>query len=155
MPKALRVFLLCSLLSVPFLGFSPAYAAVLTNRGTTCLDVKFANTTNGTPVQAFPCNVTFAQDWNLVGFAIQGIGTSASGGKCLDVSGGGTASGTPVQLFDCLGIFGQQWLYFNNSGFLFNPHSGKCLDVGTGAPFTQATIQACNGSSPGQIWVIR
>jgi Ricin-type beta-trefoil lectin domain-like len=37
---------------------------------------------------------------------------------------------------------------------VINTRSGKCLDVGNGAPGTQATIQTCNGSS-GQNWVIR
>ncbi|MGI8568500.1 MAG: ricin-type beta-trefoil lectin domain protein [Methylocella sp.] len=155
MPKGLRVFLLSSLLSVPFFGFSPAHAAVFTN-GTnvsgTCLDDKGGLTGNSNPIQAFSCNVTFAQEWNFVGTVIQGIGTTGAGGHCVDVSGGGTAAGTVVQLFQCNGTVAQVWYYFNYQ--LINPNSGKCLDVLTGTAGTQARIEVCNGSA-GQKWVIR
>jgi hypothetical protein len=55
MPKALRVLLLCSLLSVPFLlSFSPAHAATFVNATGACLDVRGAKVSTGTnnvPVQ--------------------------------------------------------------------------------------------------------
>jgi hypothetical protein len=90
MPKALRVFLLCSLLSVPFLSFSPAHAATFVNGtiGQPCLDVRGAKVSTGTnnvPVQPSPCNGAFSQQWNFEGFTIQGLGSTASGGHCLDV----------------------------------------------------------------------
>ena len=155
MPKAIRVFLLCSLFSVPFLGFSPAHAAVFTNGNgvsSTCLDDRGGLTGNLNPIQSFPCNVTFAQEWNFVGLAIQGIGTTGAGGKCVDVTGGGTATGTLVELFPCNGTGAQQWEYIN--GFLLNLRSNKCLDVGNGAAGTQATIHVC-AFTAGQRWVIR
>jgi Ricin-type beta-trefoil lectin domain len=76
-----------------------------------CLDVRGAETANGTPVRGFVCNASFAQVWNFEGLAIQGIGSTSAGAKCLDVVGGGTADGTHVQLFDCNGTGAQQWNY--------------------------------------------
>ncbi len=150
-----RMLTLSGFLLVTALGIPTAHAATFTNGSgvsSVCLDVRGGLTVNHTPVQAFPCNGTFAQVWNYAGFTIFGLGTTGAGGKCVDVSGGGTAVGTLVQLFDCNGTASQVWAY--QFFRWFNPHSGKCLDVGNGAAGTQATIQTCNGSR-GQTWVIR
>lgn len=150
-----RTRALSGLLSAATLGIPTAHAATFTNGpavSSICLDVRAGNPNNFTPVLAFPCNGTLAQVWNFAGLAINGIGTTGLGGKCLDVSGAGTADSTPVQLFQCNGTGAQTWVYSN--GRLINTHSGKCLDVGNGAPGTQARIRTCNGSN-GQNWVIR
>jgi len=79
MPISFRMLTLSGFLFATALGFSSAQAAVITNGpgSSVCLDVKFANTANFTPVQSFPCNVTFAQVWNFEGLAVPGIGSSA------------------------------------------------------------------------------
>ncbi|MDQ6867210.1 MAG: RICIN domain-containing protein [Pseudomonadota bacterium] len=155
MSKAFHVFLLCSVLSLPILGSSNAHAATFVAVGTgACLTDQFGNTANGNPTQALQCFGTFSQQWLWVGFAIQGIGTTAVGGKCVDVQGGGTADGTPVQLFDCNGTGAQQWNY--NNGQIINVRSRKCLDIGDATNGTRATIRTCNfNGGTFQVWAIR
>lgn len=157
MIKSSRVFLLCSLLSVPFLGFSSAHAASFVNAtaGNTgpCLEVLNANISSGTgAVDAYTCNGTFAQQWNFEGVIVQGLGTTSSGAYCLDVFANGTANGTAVDYTHCNGTTAQQWYYVNHA--LVASHANKCLDVGTGSVPLPAVINTCNGSA-GQIWSIR
>jgi Ricin-type beta-trefoil lectin domain len=156
MSKAFQGFLLCSVLSLPFLGSSNAHAALIINNALSkCLDVKFNNTANGTPLRSVPCSATFGDQWRWIGLAIKGIGTGTSGaaGKCVDVAGGGTADGTLVQLFDCNGTGAQQWIFSN--GQIINVRSGKCLDVGDGSNLTQARIRFCNSAIDSQRWALR
>jgi hypothetical protein len=158
MPKALHVVLLCSLVPVPFLGSSTAHGALIVNVETSkCLDVKFANTANGTPIRSVPCGGVFSQQWKWEDIFIKGIGTSEPGvGKCIDVLGGGTADGTLVQLFQCNGTGAQQWQFTN--GRIVNLRSGKCLDLGDGSNSTQAKIRKirfCNFASPSQNFALR
>jgi len=175
MSRAFHVFLLCSVLSAPILGSSNAHAFIFANdflefkvspencadphfcfSPKTCITVKEGETGDRTPVVAFPCEGTFAQQWTFRGGEILGIGTTGAGGKCLDVAGGGGDDGTPVQLFTCNGTTAQQWVFSNQFGqnSIVNPRSGKCLDVGRGEVFRQATIRFCNESA-GQRWVAR
>ncbi len=152
MPKALRMFVPLGLFLATFLAFSSAQAALFVNAQTGgCLDDRGAVTTDRNPLWAFPCNATFAQQWNWEGLAIQGIGTSAAGGKCVDVNGAGTADFTVVQLFTCNGTRAQTWRYLN--GQVINTNSRKCLDANGGQP-NQLVIRTCNGSLS-QRWLIR
>ncbi|HXR73575.1 ricin-type beta-trefoil lectin domain protein [Actinocrinis sp.] len=107
-----------------------------------CLDVRGANSADGTPVQVYTCNGTGAQSWTLTsGNQLQSLG------KCLDVSSGGTANGTLVQLYGCNGTGAQVWQHQSNGEYL-NPQSGKCLDdTGWGGSGTQAQIWACAGGA--------
>jgi beta-glucanase (GH16 family) len=108
----------------------------ITGYGGKCVDVRYANTTNGTPIQLWTCNGTNAQQWT-----IGTDGTIRALGKCLDVSAAGTTNGTKVQLWDCNGTVAQQW---QRSGTqLINPHAGKCLD---------ATNWGTADGTPLQIW---
>ena len=111
-----------------------------------CVDVRSANTNNGTPVQIYACNGSAAQTWT-----VGSDGTVQSLGKCMDVSGAGTANGTKVQLYDCNGTGAQQWQAQN--GALVNPNSGRCLDdpSASTANSTQLQIWDCNGQ-PQQRW---
>jgi beta-glucosidase len=113
-----------------------------------CLDVRAANSADGTPVQVYTCNGTNAQQWT-----VQANGTLQALGKCLDVSGGGTANGTLVQLYTCNGTGAQVWQPQSN-GELINPQSGKCLDdTGFGGSGTQVQIWACTDGT-NQQWVL-
>ncbi|MER7754081.1 ricin-type beta-trefoil lectin domain protein [Kitasatospora sp. NPDC097643] len=106
-----------------------------------CVDVKGANTGNGTPVQIYDCNGTWAQKWRI------GVdGTIRALGKCMDVSGGGTGNATRVQIYDCNGTGAQQW-QARPDGSLLNPQSGRCLDdLGfSTANGNQLGIWDCNG----------
>ncbi len=109
-----------------------------------CVDVRDADSADGTPVQLYTCNGTAAQRWTYV--PGEG-GTLRALGRCLDVSGGGTANGTKVQLWQCNGTGAQRWIPGPASS-LINPQSGRCLDD-TGASTadrTQLQIHDCNAT---------
>jgi beta-glucosidase len=113
-----------------------------------CLDVRGANSADGTPVQVYTCNGTNAQQWTVAS-----NGTLQALGKCLDVSGGGTANGTPVQLYTCNNTGAQVWQP-GSGGSLVNPQSGKCLDdTGYGGSGTQTQIWSCTGNA-NQSWTL-
>jgi len=114
-----------------------------------CLDVRAANSADGTPVQIFTCNGTNAQQWTVAsGNTLQALG------KCLDVSGAGTTNGTKVQLFTCNATVAQVWVPQSN-GSLLNPNSGRCLDDpgATTTSGTQLQIWDCNGTNA-QVWTL-
>ncbi|HEY4453311.1 MAG TPA: lectin [Pseudonocardiaceae bacterium] len=113
-----------------------------------CLDVRGANSADGTPVQVYTCNGTSAQSWS-----VNSNGTLTVLGKCLDVSAAGTANGTLVQLYTCNGTGAQSWSASN--GELVNTNSGKCLDdtnMST-TPGTQSQIWSCAGTA-NQLWTL-
>ncbi|WP_194922283.1 glycosyl hydrolase, partial [Catenulispora rubra] len=62
-------------------GGSPTGA--ITGPAGKCVDVRAANSANGTPVQLYTCNGTNAQSWT-----VQTDGTIRALGKCLDITGG-------------------------------------------------------------------
>ncbi len=107
-----------------------------------CLDVRAANSADGTPVQVYTCNGTNAQSWTLTsGNQLQALG------KCLDVAAAGTADGTKVQLYTCNGTGAQVWQHQSNGEYV-NPNSGKCLDdTGYGGSGTQVQIWSCAATS--------
>lgn len=157
MPNPFRMLTLSGFLLVTVLGISNAHAIIFVNGTGACLDVRYGNTANLTPVQAYPCHADFPQQWNFAGLFIHGIfihgiGTSSAGNKCLDVAGGRTEDNTLVQLFQCNGTGAQRWYYLD--GQIINTNSGRCLDILNGATWTQARIRGCNGSA-GQKWYLR
>ncbi|MGK5499974.1 ricin-type beta-trefoil lectin domain protein [Streptomyces sp. URMC 125] len=108
-----------------------------------CLDVAWADSTNGTPVQIHDCNGNAAQQWT-----VGTDGTIRALGKCLDVSGAGTADGTPVQIWDCNGTAAQQWVV-TPARDIVNPRADKCLDVRdhNSANGTKTQIWTCTGAA--------
>ncbi|MCA2211852.1 glycoside hydrolase family protein [Jidongwangia harbinensis] len=116
--------------------------------GGMCVDVTWAQTANGTPVQIADCNGNDAQNWAVDGDQ----GQIRALGKCLDVAGASHADGTPVQLFDCNGTDAQRW--WSTNGWLINAGSGKCLDAhGGSAAGTRLQIRGCAGT-PHQAWTL-
>ncbi len=117
-------------------------AGAITDHVNKCVDVSNSGTTNGTKVQIWDCNNSFAQKWSLMG-----DGTVRALGKCLDVSNSGTANGSLVQLWDCNATGAQQWVPGAN-GSLHNPESGRCLDLPNDNTNngTQLQIYDCNNS---------
>ncbi|BFU43997.1 lectin [Krasilnikovia sp. MM14-A1004] len=108
-----------------------------------CVDVSQSGTANGTAVQIWGCDDTYAQDW-----IVAADGTLRALGKCLDVSNSGTADGTRVQLWGCNGTGAQKWSAGAN-GSLVNPQSGKCLDDPNASTTNGARLQiyTCNGTA--------
>lgn len=108
-----------------------------------CVDDANSSTTDGSHVQIWTCNSSYAQDW-----IIAGDGTVRSLGKCLDADHSGTTNGTLVQLWTCNGSGAQQWTAGTN-GSLVNPESKLCLDDpnSTTTTGTQLQLYTCNGSA--------
>ncbi|MGW5351458.1 lectin [Streptomyces sp. NPDC004031] len=117
----------------------PIGAGVGTNL---CVDDANSSTSDGTHVQIYGCNSTYAQDW-----IVAADGSLRTLGKCLDVSNSGTTNGTAVQLWTCNGSGAQKWTP-GSSGSLVNPQSGLCLDVpnSSTANGTQLQLYSCNGT---------
>ncbi|MFF0189277.1 lectin [Streptomyces sp. NPDC005244] len=107
-----------------------------------CVDDASSTTTDGTHVQIWGCNSTYAQDW-----IVAGDGTIRTLGKCLDVDHSGTTNGTLIQLWTCNGSGAQQWTTGAN-GSLVNPPSKLCLDDPNSSTTngTQLQLYTCNGS---------
>ncbi|MFD4874272.1 lectin [Streptomyces sp. NPDC058420] len=108
-----------------------------------CVDDANSSTTDGSHVQIWTCNSTYAQDW-----IVAGDGTLRSLGKCLDADHSGTTNGTLIQLWTCNGSGAQQWTAGAN-GSLINPQSKLCLDDpnSTTTTGTQLQLYTCNGSA--------
>lgn len=115
-----------------------------------CIDVKYADNTDGSQLQIGGCWDTTAQAFTYRG--VNGLGTYTILGKCLDARSGGTADGTAVQLYACNGTTAQQWSY-RADGTLFNPNAGKCIQPtgGSGLENTVLELFTCNGSAA-QVW---
>ncbi|MFJ6838568.1 lectin [Streptomyces sp. NPDC091209] len=107
-----------------------------------CADDASSSTADGTHVQIWSCNNTYAQDW-----IIAADGTIRTLGKCLDADHSGTTNGTLIQLWTCNGSGAQQWSAGAN-GSLVNPQSKLCLDVPNSSTTTGTQLQlyTCNGS---------
>ncbi|MEV6764479.1 ricin-type beta-trefoil lectin domain protein [Streptomyces sp. NPDC051105] len=69
-----------------------------------CVDDASSGTSDGTHVQIWGCDDTYAQDW-----IIAGDGTIRALGKCLDADHSGTTNGTLIQLWTCNGKAAQNW----------------------------------------------
>ncbi|GCE75690.1 glycoside hydrolase family 16 protein [Cellulomonas biazotea] len=129
-------------------GSLPTGTGTLKVANSLCLDVPWAQTHDGNPIQVVGCNGNAAQQWTR-----GSDGTVRALGKCLDVSGGGTASGTVVQLWTCNGTGAQRWTYDSATRALKNPQSGRCLDAVGGAPLhdgQRVQVWDCNRTAAQQ-----
>ncbi|MFE2822952.1 lectin [Streptomyces sp. NPDC059271] len=117
----------------------PITSAVAANL---CVDDASSSTTDGTHVQIWGCNSTYAQDW-----IVAGDGSIRTLGKCLDADHSGTTNGTLIQLWTCNGSGAQHWTAGTN-GSLVNPQSKLCLDDPNSSTTngTQLQLYTCNGS---------
>lgn len=135
---------------------SPASAAVVQRQdiigvGVLCLDVPYANYTNGTDLWMWGCNSTSAQSWYYDPSTgnIRVLGTH----KCLDVEGPYVGNGIAVQIWDCKNVPQHRWSVTVLGQI--KSHDGRCLDVrgGSTAPKTRVQVWACtNPPVPAQKW---
>ncbi len=109
-----------------------------------CVDVRDANSADGTPVQLYTCNGTAAQRWTYV--PGEG-GTLRALGRCLDVSGGGTANGTKVQLWQCNGTGAQRWITGPASS-LINPSRAAAWTTRAPPPRTARNSRSTTATRP-------
>ncbi|MFC9582007.1 ricin-type beta-trefoil lectin domain protein [Streptomyces yangpuensis] len=76
----------------------------------------------------------------------------ASTNLCLDAQRGGTANGTNILTYDCKeGVSNQQFQHISSTGELYQPSSGKCIDM-SGVSEHWLVLWDCN-QSLGQAWV--
>ncbi|MER7754774.1 phosphatidylinositol-specific phospholipase C domain-containing protein [Kitasatospora sp. NPDC097643] len=119
-----------------------------------CLDDYQGTFKPGAKVDTWACNQSAPQQWRLIGDTIRMGSVSRPGGElCLDITGAGTGNGSPVGLWNCLpGAPNQQWV-LNGKSQLFNPASGRCLDIPAGQTGgRQLDIWDCVGGAQNQVW---
>jgi hypothetical protein len=127
-----------------------------------CTDVSEGSTANGAVVQAYACNGSTAQSWDLVPVVTpSGAGyevVSANSKSCLKVSGAANTNGSKLQQWQCLGADETEvWkIYkFGTVYELISMNSGKCMDLTNGNPSNGNQLQQwdCdNGGNPNQVW---
>ncbi len=118
-----------------------------------CIDRRTSGTANGTAVQQYACNNTYAQQWQFQ--ATSGgyyrLAARGASSQVMDVSGVSLADGALIHLWSWGGGNNQQWLPQSmGNGYyrLVARHSGKCLDVpgASTADSVQLVQYACNGT---------
>jgi hypothetical protein len=98
---------------------APRTSTVLATSGR-CLDDLSSVTSEGNPIQTWPCNRTQAQS-----FTFGTDGTLRVFDRCLRPASGSAAAGTLIQLRACDGTF-RTWSY-RSDRTIFNADSGLCL----------------------------
>jgi len=114
---------------------SPTAWYTVANRGNgKCVDARAAASTNGTPIQQYSCNATFAQQFQFQptsnGFVR--INNRNNSAQVVDVTGVSAADNAPLQLWTYGGGNNQQWQPVPEGGGFYHfvsRHSGKCLTV--------------------------
>ena len=122
------------------------------------LDVRNADTTDGTQVQIYTTNNTPAQKWMLVAVDaannIYSLQPQNAVGECLGIQGGASTNGAPVQIFTPSNTLSQNWKFIavnaTNGIYSLQPQNatGMCLDVYNGnmAAGTPVQIYTSNGT---------
>lgn len=119
-----------SLSSIAVYPFAVASAAPGTSgaissgvNGGMCVDDNAGSTNDGSAIQLYTCNGGPAQQWSP---ASDGSVRVLTG--CLSPQNSGLINGTPIEYHSCNGTPSQVWIP-NANGTLYNPASGRCLDL--------------------------
>lgn len=121
-----------------------------------CLDV-FNGVSQGAHVQMFACHGGANQKWR---FDTTSVHVAQAAGDCLETACTGT--NCAVKRSKCQhGKTSQQWVFKldpSKRNTLYNPPSGKCLDIWGGCYWKgnncKAAIWPCN-NNPNQAWVMK
>lgn len=121
----------------------PAATRFVSDWNGKCIDVPNSNFADGVPLQAWTCNGTGAQAWNVSGNTIR-----TQNNLCMDVAWGSTANGAVIQLATCSGNAAQQFV-LSAAGDLVNPQANKCVDIKDWNPNDGARLQLwdCAGTA--------
>ncbi|MEO3863286.1 beta-1,3-glucanase family protein [Acrocarpospora sp. B8E8] len=118
-----------------------------------CLDARSSGTANGTAIQQYTCNNSYAQQFQLqpTSGGYVRINNRNNPAQVLDVSGVSTADNALLHLWAYVGGNNQQWLAVSEGGGYYHftaRHSGKCVDVpgASTANSVQLVQYTCNGS---------
>jgi beta-glucanase (GH16 family) len=134
-----------------------------TNRASgKCMDARSSAVANGTVVQQYTCNNTFAQHWQIqdAGGGYYRINQRNSVPQVLDIVGVNAANGAKTHLWSYVGGANQQWraeASGTGSYRFIARHSGRCLDVPSGAATESLQLQQydCNTSNAQQFSLIQ
>ncbi|MFI6445149.1 ricin-type beta-trefoil lectin domain protein [Kitasatospora sp. NPDC050543] len=88
-----------------------------------CVDDNGFGTADGTAIQLWACHGDTSQQ-----FSLAGDGTVRVLGGCLTAQNSGTGNGTPTEYHSCNGSTSQMWVP-TAAGWIYNPASGRCLDL--------------------------
>lgn len=129
----------------------PLFAsATLTSRalGSSCLDLQGGALAANTPLIARTCT-------NLASevFAFGTDGTLRVLGNCVGASGGIVAAGQAVVGAACTGAPAQRWALSGTGQVRSLADPNFCLDLGSAASGTAATVSACGGGAGQQFYI--
>jgi hypothetical protein len=128
-------------------------APLLNKLSNTCLDVRGAVNTPGTPVDIFTCNGGANQKFTTT--AAGQIQVTINGAtNCLDAYDSGTGNGTKIIIWPCHTGSNQKWTH-NADNSLRGTASGRCIDIYGSAPNNgnNAVLWDCkNGGNGSQTW---
>jgi hypothetical protein len=99
---------------------------------------------NGNIIQVSACSGFLSEQWTF-----QPNGTITIAGWCLDNTNSGTADGNLIQLHACNGGGAQEWAH-PDTGAIWNPQTGKCIQGSTTAGF-QLQLWTCDQDAD-QTW---
>lgn len=108
------------------------YVMVAALHSRRCLDVRWGDWSNGTPVWQWGCHGGDAQLWQPEQVASDGAGgvtfrlRNKGSGRCLEIPGGMAAHGAKLGIWDCHGGRNQEWRY---GSYLSNPARGHVADI--------------------------
>jgi hypothetical protein len=130
-----------------------SWYSVVNRTSAKCVDARSSGTANGTAIQQYTCNNTFAQQFQFqpTSGGYVRINNRNNPAQVLDVSNVSTADNAPVHLWAYGGGNNQQWQAVSEGGGYYHfvsRHSGKCLDVpgASTANSVQLVQYTCNGS---------
>jgi hypothetical protein len=119
-----------------------------------CIDARSSGTANGTAIQQYTCNNTFAQQYQFqpTSNGYVRINNRNNSAQVLDVNGVSSADNAVIHLWAYGGGNNQQWLPVDEGGGYYHfvsRHSGKCLDVpaASTADSVQLVQYTCNGTA--------
>jgi beta-glucanase (GH16 family) len=135
-------------------SISPTAWYSVHNRGNAkCVDARSSGTANGTAIQQYTCNNSFAQQYQFqtTSGGYYRVNNRNNSAQVWDVSGVSTADNALIHLWSYVGGNNQQWLPVSEGGGFWHfvaRHSGKCLDVpaASTANSVQLVQYTCNGT---------
>lgn len=127
--------------------------SVVNKTSAKCVDARSSGTANGTAIQQYTCNNTYAQQYQFqpTSGGYVRINNRNNSGQVLDVSNVSSADNALVHLWAYGGGNNQQWQPVSEGGGYYHfvsRHSGKCLDVpgASTANSVQLVQYTCNGT---------
>jgi hypothetical protein len=136
------------------------FSVVNRNSGS-CVDARNGSAANGTALQQYRCNNTYAQQYvfQSLGNGYYRIDNRNNPNQVWDVTGQSKATFAPVQLWGWWGGANQQWqaIQIAQGYYLFkNRNSGQCLDVPYASTSNSVQLRQypCNSSDMAEAFLV-